>query len=131
MLEVSSTLSNLYIDFFPSIKTPFKKSKPAHLVGVQNDTKGFDLSLCLCISTENDLFEIDRSRLFFPENSPQIKNSRRIENTAWSGFREHPPCRHPRSLNPDWTLNTCQLFVNFDQFSMELSSQSGFRDRQS
>ena len=58
MLEVSSTLSNLYIDFFPSIKTPFKKSKPAHLVGVQNDTMG--LSLCLCILTENDLFEIDR-----------------------------------------------------------------------
>ena len=52
-------------------------------------------------------------------------------NTAWSGFREHPPFRHPRSLNPDWPLNTCQLFVNFDQFSMELSSQSGFRDRQS
>ena len=51
--------------------------------------------------------------------------------TAWSGFREHPPCRHPRSLNPDWPLNTCQLFVNFDQFSMELSSQSGFRDQQS
>ena len=26
-------------------------------------------------------------------------------NTAQSGFREQPPCRHPRSLNPDWSLN--------------------------
>ena len=26
-------------------------------------------------------------------------------NTDESGFREQPPCRHPRSLNPDWSLN--------------------------
>ena len=36
MLPVSSTLSNLYIDFYPSIKTPLEKSKPAYLVGDSN-----------------------------------------------------------------------------------------------
>ena len=29
----------------------------------------------------------------------------KISNTAESGFREQPPCRHLRSLNPDWSLN--------------------------
>ena len=32
-----------------------------------------------------------------------------LQNTAWSGFRELPPCRHPRSLNPDRPLNTSSL----------------------
>ena len=27
------------------------------------------------------------------------------KSTAESGFREQPPCRHLRSLNPDWSLN--------------------------
>ena len=29
----------------------------------------------------------------------------RKNNTVRSVFREQPPCRHPRSLNPDWSLN--------------------------
>ena len=29
----------------------------------------------------------------------------RSKDTVESGFREQPPCRHPRSLNPDWSLN--------------------------
>ena len=28
-----------------------------------------------------------------------------FEVTAWSGFRDQPPCRPLRSLNRDWSLN--------------------------
>ena len=28
----------------------------------------------------------------------------KYKNTAWSGFRDQPPCRRPRSLNRDWSL---------------------------
>ena len=33
------------------------------------------------------------------------KNNKWSTTTDESGFREQPPCRHPRSLNPDWSLN--------------------------
>ena len=52
------------------------------------------------------------------------KSSCNKKHTYESGFREQPPCRHPRSLNPDWSLNPDSFGSRKSPFQKSEASKS-------
>ena len=54
------------------------------------------------------------------------KKSEKVKkwHTDESGFREQPPCRHPRSLNPDWSLNPDSFGSRKSPFQKSEASKS-------